>query len=618
MALIKTSLFLFLLIILFACNNADNKIENLNLTKTFLKFNDADTFRIDWSKENKLIVHSISEPDNLHPTNGNSTPRLEVLLYTQRTLLNIDYEKQKIVPGIVRTLPEVSSDGLRFSYKLRSNITWDDNSPLTSEDIVFTAKAFKCPLTNDPSVRLYWENVENIITDDSDQLSFTIVMKKRHMTNISFLTGFSIMQRVKMDPQNILSHYSLNQFGDILFHAGEHPDLIKWANEFNDDKYGRNPEFMNGLGMYKVTEWASGQYITLTKKKNHWTNQSTDYHEKSYPETIIYKITKDESAQLFEFKSQKIDVSTNLSSSAFLRLNTDNSIIQNYNMAMLPTYSFTYVCINEKPDSSKRKKLFTDTNVRHALRLITPVDKLIKLIYGPYSSSCKRMTANVSPLKTDYNHNLEQIKFDLPAAEALLKKAGWIDSDNNGIVDKTIDGVKTDFIADLNYLSSSSDWRDMATVIAEEYAKAGIKIIPVGMDLKLFIEKAKAHDFDLILGSWGGSGQAEDYSQLFHTSSWTNHGSNYPGFGDKSTDGLIDSINNEINDSLHILLSHKLQQKIFDDCPYVFLYSSMRRNIIHKRFGNQMIFADRPGILNNMLHLLSINKGITISDEVSP
>jgi len=60
------------------------------------------------------------------------------------------------------------------------------------------------------------------------------------------------------------------------------------------------------------------------------------------------------------------------------------------------------------------------------------------------------------------------------------------------------------------------------------------------------------------------------------------------------------------------------QTIIYEDQPYVFLYTSMRRNIIHRRFANRMIFADRPGTLINPLRLLSINPVITLQNGIAP
>jgi ABC-type transport system substrate-binding protein len=200
----------------------------------------------------------------------------------------------------------------------------------------------------------------------------------------------------------------------------------------------------------------------------------------------------------------------------------------------------------------------------------------------------------------------------------LLTHAGWTDSDKDGILDKTVAGEKIKMIADLNYLSSPPEWKNMAMLIMESLAKVGIRVNPVPLDLKLFIENGRSHQFDLMLGSWGGTGLAEDFSQLWSQSSWSNHGSNYSGFGDEQTDALIDSINSELNDSARYILSYRLQKKIYDDQPYVFLFSNLKRNVIHKRFANQMLFPERPGILLNMLRLLSINKGITMNNEVTP
>ena len=138
------------------------------------------------------------------------------------------------------------------------------------------------------------------------------------------------------------------------------------------------------------------------------------------------------------------------------------------------------------------------------------------------------------------------------------------------------------------------------------------------MELKLFIEKAKSHDFDMMLGSWAGGSFSEDFTQLWHTNNWTNHGSNYCGFGNSKSDALIDSIRLEINLPRRDSLSRLLQTMVYEDQPYVFLYTSMRRNIIHRRFANRMIFADRPGTLINPLRLLSINPVITLQNGIAP
>lgn len=581
------------------------------------RIEDEKSMHTDWSKDNTVIVHSISDPDNLHPTNGNSAPRSEIMLLTQRSILYTDFENQTMIAGLVKK-PPTSTDGLTYIYELKSGPRWDDNSAFSFEDVLFTAKAYLCPLVNDPAVKTYWRNLKNIIQDANDPNTFQVIMKAKNIQNRYWFGSFPVLQRKFHDPGNVLANYTLEQFNDTAFQAENDVALKQWAMEFNSDRNGRDPQHLNGLGMYKVERWEAGQFITLIKKKNHWTENSKDYHEYSYPEKIIYKINKDDNSQQLEFKNQNFDVTNNISMSSFLALNENEPFKNNYSSFVSPTYNYTYIGLNQRPQKANRSPLFTDKETRRAIALSVPIDKITKLIYAQYSSQCRQMVTNVSPLKKEFNTELKPLKIDLTAANKLLKEANWTDSDNDGILDRTVSGQKINFEADLNYLNTSPDWRDMALLISEELKKVGIKINPVPMELKLFLERAKSHNFDMMLGSWAAGSFSEDFTQLWHTSNWSSHGSNYSGFGNSVSDALIDSIRTEIDLPKRDSLSKELQKIIYEDQPYVFLYTSMRRNILHKRFANRMIFADRPGTLINPLRLLSINPVITLQNGTTP
>ncbi|HNP98905.1 MAG TPA: hypothetical protein PKK99_07605, partial [Bacteroidia bacterium] len=124
--------------------------------------------------------------------------------------------------------------------------------------------------------------------------------------------------------------------------------------------------------------------------------------------------------------------------------------------------------------------------------------------------------------------------------------------------------------------------------------------------------------YDIILGSWGATSLPEDYSQIWHTASWKNHGMNYTCFGNEASDALIDSIKTESQNTKRIEMVKRLQSIIYEDQPCVFLYCSLRRVVVHKRFGNLKMYAERPGILLNTLHLLSENSGVATVDNPSP
>ena len=603
---------------LISCNTKTVEEQQDEVAFTASKsFSDTAAFDPSWSKENTLVYHTISEPDNLHPTNGSSSPRSEINLYTQMSLISIDIEKQEAVPSLAVALPTADATGLEYSYELRKEPTWDDGSRLTVDDVAFFFKVIRCPLTNNPFAKSYFENLKEVRITDAAAGKFTLVMKQPYIQNVSFLSDFPMLQRTFFDPKNILAKYTLADFDDSTFKPEQHPDLVAWAAGFNDPKNGRDPSMMNGIGPYKVLAWDPGQSVTIVKKKNHWTDHSTSEKEKAYPDKIIFRVNKDDNSTMLEFKTQTLDASCLLSAKNLMALKANAEFNKNYHSTFIPTYHYTYMAMNEKPDGVKRKKIFDDVRVRKAMAYLTPVDAIIQLVYGPYSSSCKRMTTNVSPLKKEYDESLTALPLDVEKARQLLDEAGWKDSNGDGLLDKQIDGQKTDLSFDLNYLATAGDWKDMATLTAEQMMKAGVKATPVPLDVKVFIEKGRTHDFDMMMGSWSSSCLPEDYTQLWHTASWSSNGSNFSGFGNAASDALIDSIKVTLDNEKRIQLSRRLQKMIYDDQPYIFIYTSLRRAILHKRFGNCAFYSERPGILLNHSRLL-IDGGNMMKEGTDP
>ena len=580
----------------------------------YIRLEDAKTIDPSWSKENILVVHDLSEPDNMHPCNGLSGSRTERMGYTQVYLIGVDYENLCPRPDAVKALPEMSADGLSFTYELRDDITFDDGAPLTVDDVIYTFKANKCPLTNNPHAKPYLDNIADIIPDKANPRKFTIRVKRKYLQNIAFLSDYPLMQRSFFDKNNVLSKYTFAQFDDPAFKADQHKDLNDWATEFNSAKYGRDPQYLVGAGPYYVEKWDAGQSMTLTRKKNHWSFKSPNrnMYENSYPDKIIFKINGDPNSQMLEFKSQALDVSTYTSTKTLIELQKDDKFNANYNSRFTDTYNYSYVCMNEKPDGIKHKKVFTDVKVRRAMAMLTPVDDINKVVnLGRY----KRVVGPVSPLKPGYNKNLKLIAFDIEGAKKLLDEAGWKDTDGDNIRDKMIDGEKVKLEFNLSYMTSDVSWKDMSQMMAEQMYKAGVKANLDPLDFPVLYDNARNHDFDMIVAVWSGTFAPEDYTQIWHSSSWASKGSNYGGFGNAESDAVIDQIKTEMDDAKRIPLLEKFQQLVYDDQPYIFLFSSQRRNIMHKRFGNQEMYFERPGNWLSNLKLLS-NQG-TMAKEAS-
>src|SRR5262245_55704528 len=89
------------------------------------KLPDAGQTNPSWSKEKTLVCHVTAEPPTLHPTNGNSSPWQELNQYLHAFLVNVDFRNPGLEAGIL-SLPVISPDGLRYTYRIRGDAKWDD------------------------------------------------------------------------------------------------------------------------------------------------------------------------------------------------------------------------------------------------------------------------------------------------------------------------------------------------------------------------------------------------------------------------------------------------------------------------------------------------------------
>jgi peptide/nickel transport system substrate-binding protein len=619
----KSIFYLSIIALLTSCGNGSQTGTSQNDTTStkkvnasdvkYIKIADATNILPSWSKENVLVYHDISEPDDMHPCNGSSLSRQERMQYTQVYLIGVDYQNLTSRPIAVKSLPVISPDGLDYTYELRSDITFDDGSPLTVDDVIFTFKANKCPLTNNPHAKPYLENLVDIIVDKNDPHKFTLKLKRKYIQNIVFLADYPLIQRSFFDKNNVLSKYTFAQFDDPNFKADKQKDLNDWASEFNNPKYGRDPKFLVGAGPYYIEKWEAGQEMTLARKAKHWSFGSNNMYETSYPDKIIFKLNKDQNSQILEFKSQAMDATTSISTKTLMELQKDGNFNANYNSRFTDTYYYGYVAMNEKPDGIKHKPLLTDKKVRRAMAMLVPLDEINKVIN---KGKNKRVVGPVSPLKPEYNSDLKPIPFDIEGAKKLLDEAGWKDTDGDNIRDKMIDGQKVKFEFNFTYPTSDVSWKDIAQMATEAMYKAGVKANMDPQDFSVLFDNAKNHNFDMFMASWGGTFAPEDYTQIWHTSSWATKGSNFTGFGNAESDAVIDSIKYEIDDAKRVPMLHRFQQMIYDDQPYIFMFSSLRRNVIHKRWGNQEMYFERPGNWLPNLKLLS-NQGASMKPSAA-
>ncbi len=567
----------------------------------FVALPDAETWKADWPKRKTLVFHWMTEPTSLHPTNG-----IEVGKYTLFSLIHgystyLDIRALGMRPDVAESLPERSPDGLTYTFTLRKEAQWDDGTPVSSDDALFTYKANVCPLVQNQELKSYLDQIEDVRI--IDKRKFAVKMKQPYLYNDYVHGEMVLLQESKMDSKKVLRSVSFPQLLDPNFDQNFNtPELAEWATAFNDAKMGTDLSLLQGCGPYQITRWNPGQSITLVRKENHWTQNLSQKEKKhlSGPDTIIFLTLMDETAVQLELKKQAIDVSTSLSSIAMEALTKDSLFTENYHAAYVPSFSYAFIALNNKPDGKRRKKYFDDPQVRRALAHLTPVQEIIDIVYQGQAGV---MTGPVSPQKKEYLSSLTPVPFQVEKAKAMLARAGWTDTDGNGIVDKKVDGVKVEMTPEFAYNAASPVGQQIAEIVVNGMKQGGVSPVIVPLSGALLREKGSTHDFDMLMTAFSSSAAPEDFKQLWHTESWMNQGTNYTGFGDKETDALIDSIRFQPDFTKRVPHIHAFQQRVYDAQPWIPLTFMYRKIVVHKRWKGAALYYERPFVLLNEISL---------------
>ncbi|MCW2950028.1 MAG: bacterial extracellular solute-binding s, 5 Middle family protein, partial [Thermoleophilia bacterium] len=91
-----------------------------------------------------------SDPGNFDPTTINAYDTVNRNNSIWSNLYRYDKSGQKLVPFLATEAPQVSSDGLTYTVKMRSDAKWSDGKPLVADDMVFGVQHALDPATAAP------------------------------------------------------------------------------------------------------------------------------------------------------------------------------------------------------------------------------------------------------------------------------------------------------------------------------------------------------------------------------------------------------------------------------------------------------------------------------------
>ncbi|HNR89207.1 MAG TPA: peptide-binding protein [Spirochaetota bacterium] len=479
-----------------------------------------------------LAIHMGAEPSHLNPITSTEAVASSINNYIYENLVDRDYDTLEIVPQLAERWT-ISPDRLRYVFHLKRGVVWSDGVEFTADDVVYSYERIKDPKVACAPLKVYYIDVTSCRALDRYTVEF--VYSKRYFRALEICGGMPLV------PKHV--------FND--------------GTDFNTHTKNRSPV---GTGPYRFERWDTGKRIVLIANERY-------RGKKPAVRRVVYTIVAEINVALQMLKKGELDL-MGVRPIQWVRQTNSESFLARYRKLKYFMPYFSYIGWNS------RRAWFSDKRVRRALtHLVNREAILEKLEFGQGMV----VSGDSYVFSKNYNQNIKPWPYDPAAARELLRQAGWVDSDRDGVLDK--DGKKFSFTFTMS--SGSKFAERLSTILKEDFAKAGIQMSINRYEWAVFVKKLHERDFDAVTLAWSLDWESDPY-QLWH-SSQVKDGSNYCGFVNREADGIIERVRAEFDPVARMRLLHRFHEILHEEQPYTFLYCTPALVVVSKRFNNVVV-----------------------------
>ena len=384
---------------------------------------------------------------SMHPFQNTDTASFGYIdLVNLLPLLRYNPETIELEPFAAESFEE-SDDHTTFTFSLRQDLVWSDETPITANDYVWTWEQAAKEENAWPRLGNYAPFISSIT--NTDDYTIEVILNKPIATSLEKAT--SALQYV------------------LPMHIWQDLD---WADPET------NPEIMApsvSAGPFILQEWSRDQLATFTANQHFFLGR---------PNFDTYTV------QLFG--------NANIAMQALFEGELDEFGPDNENWPDAQESDAVQALQWSAPDNgvmyfgfNTRLEMFSETAVRQALNYALDKELITQeLTYGLGS----RATGMYLPTSWAYNPDVEKFEFDVDRARALLDEAGWAEGDD-GVRAKDGQRLSFQFI----YGPNNDVIREqMATVAQQMWADVGAEVEVLGVEWAAYLALTKEGPYD-----WG-------------------------------------------------------------------------------------------------------------------
>jgi peptide/nickel transport system substrate-binding protein len=450
--------------------------------------------------------------ETLSPENSSSTVPWVTIIQLFDSLYQID-EQFQLVPVLAESF-EPSADGLTYTFKLRTGVTFHNGDAFSSADVKYTYDWIKDPANGSIQAGAF-QFVSTVEAPDPQTVVVT-------------LTEADVTFMVSVAPTMILPSAYHAEVGEEAFSAAP---------------IGTGPYFLAD-----PADFVPAQKVVLTANESYFRGRSNF-------DTYQIDIVPEAAGRMAALESGQADNSIwslNGEDSITLEESGDFQVLKVLNNAVNH-----FVINNEAP-------VFADVNVRKALLHASDRSAFLEDVYRGLGVLA---TSHLSPnVEKYYNPNVTTYDFNIDTANKILDEAGWVRGDGD-IREK--DGVRLEFT--LAVIQGDTQRRPEAEVAQQSFKEIGVDMqieestaVTDGMMDGTFI----AALFNWVYG--GGNGEPDARDTLGSTGA-----NNFSHYKNAEVDQLLQDGVLTLIDEERISIYNRIQEIVAEEVPFLYFLHPM-------------------------------------------
>ncbi len=335
-------------------------------------------------------------------------------------------------------------DQMEVTFELISGLTWSNGDPLTTDDSVY---AFELVSDPDTPTSRYTADRTASYTAPTDTTAVWVGL-----------------------PGYIDSVYFANFWIPLPRALWQEELGLAAADLLEAEESSRMPM---GWGAFIITEWVSGDHITVERNPNYWRADEG----LPYVDTVIFRFVPDSNSAVAQLISGECDIVTqdgSLEDQADLLLRLEQEGVVDPIFVTGTVWEHVDFGITPVPEYD-RPDFFGDTRVRQAIAYCLDRETVIDTIL--YGRSIP-IAAYIPPEHPLYaGDRLVEYPYDPEAGMALLEEVGWVVGDDGVRVASGVEGIADGTRLEFNWGSTNATFRiQYMQIHQQDLAGCGIQV----------------------------------------------------------------------------------------------------------------------------------------------